>query len=250
SALMKEGGCAIYDHLPGAAACARLLAESRLCLPGAVASTVATSDDEELRGGNPARRFISAGGGEEQAAFYRDSETARFLARICCAPVRPTGESGTYTYYARAGDHLALHRDIDTCDVAVVTCVLDRHHEGSAGVLTRFYPARQARAALPYPRHARPRRRERPPPRRAYDGDVRWPLSRTSSSRSPPANSASSRSSASASAPAENLDGDQGLYGTDFRAGERLAQQLVQVAGRTRRRPRHPRPRGLSSGSP
>lgn len=143
SALMKEGGCAIYDHLPGAAACARLLAESCLCLPGAVASTVATSDDEELRGGNPARRFISAGGGEEQAAFYRDPETARFLARICCAPVRPTGESGTYTYYARAGDHLALHRDIDTCDVAVVTCLLDRHHEGSAGVLTRFYPARQ-----------------------------------------------------------------------------------------------------------
>ncbi|MGH8567569.1 MAG: primosomal protein N', partial [Gammaproteobacteria bacterium] len=31
------------------------------------------------------------------------------------------------------------------------------------------------------------------------------------------------------------VDGDQGLYGTDFRAGERLAQQLVQVAGRTGR---------------
>ncbi|MCA1671275.1 MAG: primosomal protein N', partial [Actinobacteria bacterium] len=31
------------------------------------------------------------------------------------------------------------------------------------------------------------------------------------------------------------VDGDQGLYGTDFRAGERMAQQLVQVAGRTGR---------------
>ena len=28
------------------------------------------------------------------------------------------------------------------------------------------------------------------------------------------------------------VDGDQGLYGTDFRAGERMAQQLVQVAAR------------------
>lgn len=143
SALMKEGGCAIYDHLPGIAACAGLLQEARLCLHGAIASAVATSDSEEVRGGNPARRFISAGGGEEQAAFYRHPDTTRFLAAICNSPVRPTGESGTYTYYARPGDHLALHRDIETCDIAVITCLLDRHREGSVGGLTRFYPARQ-----------------------------------------------------------------------------------------------------------
>ena len=57
--------------------------------------------------------------------------------------MRPTGKSGTYTYYARPGDHLALHRDIETCDIAVVTCLLNRHREGSAGGLTRFYPTRQ-----------------------------------------------------------------------------------------------------------
>lgn len=139
SSLMKEGGCAIYDHLPGKAVRASLLEESRLSLRGAIAA----SDGEEVRGGNPARRFISAAGGGEQAAFYRDPATARFLSDICNAPVDPTGEQGTYTYYARTGDHIALHRDIKTCDVAVITCLLDRHRGGSAGGLTRFYPTRQ-----------------------------------------------------------------------------------------------------------
>ncbi len=143
SALMRQGGCAIYDSLPAADVCPRLLEESRRCLCGAVASTVGDSDDQEVRGGNPARRFISAPGGDEQSAFYRDPETARFLAGICNAPVRRTGDNGTYTYYARAGDHLALHRDIETCDIAVVTCLLDRHREGSVGGVTRYYPARQ-----------------------------------------------------------------------------------------------------------
>lgn len=143
SALMKKGGCAIYDHFPSAAVCARLLVESRLCLTGAVATAIATSDVEEVRGGNPARRFISAGGGELQAAFYHNPETARFLARIGTCFVRPTGEYGTYNYYARPGDHLALHRDIETCDMAVITCLLDRHRMGSTGGLTRFYPTRR-----------------------------------------------------------------------------------------------------------
>ena len=143
SALMKAGGCAIFDHFPGTAGCARLLEEARRCLRGAVASAVATSDNEEVRGGNPARRFISANGGEEQDAIYRDPKWARFLAHICNAPVVPTGERGTYTYYARPGDHLALHRDIKTCDIAVITCLLDRHHEGSTSGRTCFYPTRQ-----------------------------------------------------------------------------------------------------------
>lgn len=143
SPLMRKGGWATFDHIPGAGACARLLAESRLCLHGAVATAVATSDDEEVRGGSPARRFISAPGGAEQAALYRSPETTRFLSEICNAPVRPTGEGGTYTYYARAGDHLSLHRDIVACDIAVITSLLDRHRDGSSGGGMRCYPSRQ-----------------------------------------------------------------------------------------------------------
>jgi len=139
---MKKGGCAIYDRFPGQAVCRRLLEESRQRVAGAIYNAVAVSDEEEIRGGSPARRFISAGGGDEQATFYRDPETARFLSCLCNSPVHPTGECGTYTYYARAGDHLALHRDVQTCDVAVVTCLLDRHVAGSLGGATRYYPAR------------------------------------------------------------------------------------------------------------
>jgi len=143
SPLMKAGGCAIYQGLPGLSSKADLLEESRLCLDRAVSSAVAESDGEERRGGTPARRFVSAGGGQRLAAFYLNPELAEFLSRICNAPVRPSGDSGTFTYYARPGDHLALHRDIDTCDLAVITCLLDRHREGSSGGLTRYYPARQ-----------------------------------------------------------------------------------------------------------
>jgi len=140
---MKQGGCATYAHFPGADVCEGLLGESRAALSRATVTAVAKSDAEEVRGGVPARRFISAAGGKEQAAFYHDPETARFLGRLINAPVRPTGDGGTYTYYARLGDHLALHRDIETCDIAVITCLLDRYGEGSVGGQIRFYPGRQ-----------------------------------------------------------------------------------------------------------
>jgi hypothetical protein len=39
--------------------------------------------------------------------------------------VTPTGERGTYSYYVRQGDYLALHRDVEACDVAVITCVYE-----------------------------------------------------------------------------------------------------------------------------
>lgn len=143
SPLMKAGGCAIYDHFPGGETCKDLLEESRRCLPGAEASARSVSDQEEIRGGKPARQLISTAGGSAQTAFYHDPGTAAFLTGICNSPVTPTGSGGTYSYYARPGDHLALHRDIHTCDVAVITCLLDRHHEGSEGGFTRYYPSRQ-----------------------------------------------------------------------------------------------------------
>jgi len=103
---MKAGGCAIFNLLVNTVTCARLLEESQQCLHHAVASHVALSDGEEVRGGNPARSFVSAPGGSEQIEFYNSPQTSQFLAEICNAPVEPTGKTGIYSYY-RPRDHLA-----------------------------------------------------------------------------------------------------------------------------------------------
>lgn len=143
SPLMRNGGFDVFERLPDRNTCAQLLDEARRCLATARSSEIAVSDDEEVRGGQPARRFVSASGGAIQTAFYRDRSVIRFIETLCNAPVLPTGGRGTYTYYARPGDHLALHRDIETCDVALITCLLDRHGSGSSGGVTRLYPERQ-----------------------------------------------------------------------------------------------------------
>ena len=143
STLMKKGGFDIFAGLPDRNYCGQLLNEARRCLSAAAASEILVSDNQEVRGGRPARRFLSASGSHAQTAFYHDSGVIKFLRTICNAPVLPTGSTGAYTYYARPGDHLALHRDIETCDIAVVTCLLDRHNTGSCGGLTRLYPWRQ-----------------------------------------------------------------------------------------------------------
>jgi hypothetical protein len=143
SPLMKKGGFDVFEGLPDRKTCARLLAEARHCLATAKPSDVSVSDNEEVRGGRPARRFLSAIGGAVQEGLYQDRGVIHFLETICNVPILPTGGRGTYTYYARSGDHLALHRDIETCDVALITCLLDRHNPGSSGGVTRLYPQRQ-----------------------------------------------------------------------------------------------------------
>jgi hypothetical protein len=140
---MQKGGFDVYQDLNSAALCGRLLGEAWQCSAFAQPSEISFSDNEEVRGGQPARRFLSAPGGQVQAGFYHAPDVIGFLQSICNAAVAPTGALGTYTYYACPGDHLSLHRDIETCDVAVVTCLLDRHKCGGCGGLTRLYPQRQ-----------------------------------------------------------------------------------------------------------
>lgn len=63
------------------------------------------------------------------------------LRNITHTSLHPTGGTGTYSYYVRAGDFLALHRDIVTCDVAVITCLSDLPREALGGRLC-LYPGR------------------------------------------------------------------------------------------------------------
>ena len=42
-----------------------------------------------------------------EADWYGAPETTRILCELCNARVFPSGGAGTYTSYARAGDHIA-----------------------------------------------------------------------------------------------------------------------------------------------
>jgi hypothetical protein len=54
----------------------------------------------------------------------------------------PTGQVGSYSYYLRAGDHLALHRDVVGCDLAVITCLCDTGGGAGPGGTLLLYPGR------------------------------------------------------------------------------------------------------------
>ena len=88
---------------------------------------------------------MSVEGGEVQDALYRCAGMAQFVGSLTGEPMRPTGVRGTFSYYDRGGDHLALHRDIDACEVAVISCLRD-----TGGTSTRggghlcLYPTRVA----------------------------------------------------------------------------------------------------------
>ncbi len=141
SPLMRRGGYAVVADLLDDAGRRMMLSEAMELAAAAKASHVPFPDGEEFRGGQPARRFLSASGGVVQDAFYLAPEMIRFLSRQAGVPLLPTGGRGTYTYYVRTGDHLGIHRDIVSCDVAVITCLSDTSGAGDAGKLT-LYPGR------------------------------------------------------------------------------------------------------------
>lgn len=142
SRLMKKGGYEVFAGLVDSVTLPLMLGEAVALSNEAYDSSVPVSDGEEVRGGSPARRFLSSSGGDIQDAFYNADWMLSFLREVTGTPVVPTGARGTYSYYARPGDYLALHRDIETCDLAVITCLHENPDpEGEGGALG-LYPTR------------------------------------------------------------------------------------------------------------
>lgn len=142
SCLLSRGGFDVYEGLLDERFREQLLAEALERYVEASACDIPASDGEEVRGGIPARRFLNATGGPVQDAFYRAPWVLDFLRRLTAPSLVPTGERGTYSYYMRTGDFLAIHRDILTCDLAVITCLRDGAEvEGDGGSLC-LYPER------------------------------------------------------------------------------------------------------------
>ena len=114
-----------------------LLGEAQALRSNAVRGSVATSNGTEGRGGSPARDFVSASGGALHWGLHGSGGILAALSRLCGIAIAATG-SGTYSYYER-GDFLAIHRDVCSCDVAVITCLADATAGKGGGLLV--YPA-------------------------------------------------------------------------------------------------------------
>jgi hypothetical protein len=123
SPLMAAGGWSRTTLLTPAARTA--LADEALHCHAANAQSVALarSPDEDVVRGNPARHLEWAPGAGRLDALYRAPPLAAVLHRLTGLEWRPSGELASYSYYRRPGHFLDLHRDIDSCDLAVITCV-------------------------------------------------------------------------------------------------------------------------------
>lgn len=142
SHLMKRGGFEVFEGLVDEKLRRDMLAEAVALLPHATRCEVLTSDDQEVRGGRPRRAFSNGQGGPLQHAFNQSPAVLEFLRRLTSPGLTLTGEIGTYSYYIKAGDYLDIHRDIVTCDVAVITCLHDRVLTDGDGGYLCLYPQR------------------------------------------------------------------------------------------------------------
>lgn len=142
SRLLAPGGFDVYEGLLEEGFRELMLAEALEGYRGAYECAIPFSGGEEVRGGAPARRFLHAMGGPVHDAFYRAPWVLDFLRGLTAPSLVPTGERGTYSYYVRPGDFLAIHRDIESCDLAVITCLQNGAEvEGDGGCLC-LYPER------------------------------------------------------------------------------------------------------------
>ena len=151
SRLYRNGGILILD-MPGPEVIDQLREEALLVRADGSRNEWSGSDVIEERGGNPSRAFGSAEAGQVQWNLFSGAAMVKAVTEACGLEVEPSG-SGTYSYYERNGDFLALHRDIENCDLTVITCLRDTGPAEARGGLL-VYPehinrpleaARQAR---------------------------------------------------------------------------------------------------------
>lgn len=121
----RFGGVTTSRSLVGDARCSRLLGEALRQRPEATRQQSGVDDLAEHRGGQPARSLWSAGGALEQDRLYADPEIARKLSVLVGLPVTPSGNRGSYSYYGGDGDFLGLHRDVNSCDLTLITVLAD-----------------------------------------------------------------------------------------------------------------------------
>ena len=141
-ALMRAGGHAVYRGLVDPSLRDRLVAEALSTWPTAQDATVPLDRADERRGGMPARAYHTSHGGPIQDALYQAPWLPALLGDLSGLALAPTGMRGTYNYYARRGDYLALHRDVRQCDVTLIVGLLASDPLATGGGALRLYPGR------------------------------------------------------------------------------------------------------------
>lgn len=137
--IIANGGFIVLDDLLPEATHQRLRLEGIERATGAEEQRCEEHDMSGFRGGNPARWLRSATGGPVQHEIYQATVMAENISYFCGRPVKPTGGEGTFSYYDLPGHFLGLHRDINTCDVTLITCLHRKHSKGKSGALRIFY---------------------------------------------------------------------------------------------------------------
>jgi hypothetical protein len=138
SALYAAGGYAILSALFSQSEMAELRAEACIARPKGNRQEFAEFIPSEGRGGCPMRAFLSSQSGPTQWRLFSSPQLMASIKGVTGLSVQPTG-SGSYTYYERQGDFLALHRDIETCDLTLITC-MDENGNSSGGARLLVYP--------------------------------------------------------------------------------------------------------------
>ena len=138
SRIFANGGYFVVSGLFDESTLAALLKEAEAARKEGARQQWPESDGTEGRGGSPARSFRTGQGGELHWGLHGSEPMRTRLREVCGVTVTPTG-SGSYSYYERPGDYLALHRDVLQCDLTVITCLMAGRGEGRSGELT-VYP--------------------------------------------------------------------------------------------------------------
>jgi hypothetical protein len=139
SVLMQRGGCLLIDDLLGATLLTALCGEANERQVEARRTAWPGSEQVDWRGGDPARSYAGVTGGPIQSSIFASPDLARHLSELCGLPLRLAG-LGSFSYY-EPGDFLALHRDILTCDITLLTCLRDTATGTPDRSGLRLYPA-------------------------------------------------------------------------------------------------------------
>jgi hypothetical protein len=139
SVLMERGGCVFIDNLLPPNLLTALCAEANERRDEARHTVWAGSHHADWRGGDPARSYAGATGGPTQTSIFASPDLSSYLSGVCGLRLKLAGV-GSFSYY-EPGDFLALHRDILTCDITLLTCLRDTATGTPDRQGLRIYPA-------------------------------------------------------------------------------------------------------------